>query len=131
MSKQEVIAELETVLDPDHAQWVWEHRKTTIKKPLTVRAAQLLCRQFSKWHDPNEAADMMIERCWQGFKADWMPTNNQAQGRSQPRRGGFMDAIIKTGFGMEQRHETGDRADNSSNVERFPSQPRHGSRINH
>lgn len=77
--------ELAFVLDVEHAQAVVEFRKVTMKRPLTAFAAKLLARQLSIWPDPNEAAEIMIEKCWQGFKSEWVtrPRNN----RGQPLRG--------------------------------------------
>lgn len=78
-------SELMKVLDQDHAKAVIDHRKV-LKKPLTVRAAQLLASQFSKCPDPNAAADAMIENCWQGFKPEWLINRQQAQRRDNPAR---------------------------------------------
>ncbi len=61
---------LETVLSVEMANAVVEHRKK-LRKPLTEMAAQLLAKQFEATGRPNEAAQMMIERGWQGFKSDW------------------------------------------------------------
>lgn len=84
--KSSVQSELMQVLDEDHAKAVIEHRKA-LKRPLTVRAAQLLAKQFAKCPDPNEAADAMIENCWQGFKPEWLLNKQQAQQRvGQPQR---------------------------------------------
>jgi hypothetical protein len=70
MTKQ-ILETLMTVLSEDDAKALIDHRKTTIKKPLTVRAAQNLVRQLAQVDDPSVAVDMIIDRCWQGFKADW------------------------------------------------------------
>jgi hypothetical protein len=69
---QAILNELMRALDEDHAHAVIEHRRVTIKKPLTVHAAKLLAKRLSEWGDANEAADLMIERCWQGFDASWV-----------------------------------------------------------
>ena len=63
--------ELLAVLDEEHADAVIEFRKVTKKAPLTAHAAKLLARRLSEYGDANEAADIMIERCWQGFRAEW------------------------------------------------------------
>ena len=78
--KSPVQSELMKVLDENHAKAVIDHRKA-LKKPLTVRAAQLLAKQFAKCSSPNEAADAMIENCWQGFKPEWLLNKQQAQQR--------------------------------------------------
>lgn len=76
-----VIDALMTCLDEDHAIAIEEHRRKTVKKPLTAYAAKLLAKRFSEWRDPNEAADIMIERCWQGFKAEWVRDRTPNSGR--------------------------------------------------
>lgn len=68
----EVIDELCAVLDMEHAEAVMEHRRVTIKKPLTKMAAKLLAKRFAEWPDPNEAAEIMIEKAWQGFERAWV-----------------------------------------------------------
>ncbi len=81
--KASIQSELMKVLDQDHAKAVIDHRKV-LKKPLTVRAAQLLAGQFSKCPDPNAAADAMIAHGWQGFDPQWLQNRQQAQQRVSP-----------------------------------------------
>jgi hypothetical protein len=69
---------LECVLDAKHASDLLDHRKR-IKKPMTLRAAELLAEQLAQWHDPNEAADAMILNGWQGFKPEYL-LNQRARG---------------------------------------------------
>lgn len=69
--------ELSFVLDVEHAQAVIEFRRVTMKKPLTAFGAKLLARQLSAWPDPNEAAEIMITKCWQGFKPEWVKEPRQ------------------------------------------------------
>lgn len=77
--------ELEIVLDADRARAVIESRQK-MRKPLTVRGAELLAAQLAKWHDPNEAADAMVLNGWQGFKPEYL--ENRARGSPQkPMRG--------------------------------------------
>lgn len=63
--------ELEVVLDADHADAIIQHRQAKRAK-LTPYAAKLLAAQFAKCENPNAAAEEMLLRGWQGFKADWV-----------------------------------------------------------
>lgn len=59
------------ILDAERAAAVLDHRRA-LRKPLTVRAAELLAGQFALARDgPNEAADRMIARGWQGYNPQW------------------------------------------------------------
>lgn len=82
MTREEILAALMTVLDEEHARAVVDHRKSK-KCALTVFAARLLAKQFSLCPDPNAAAEEMILRGWQGFKAEWLarPVTRQRAGR--------------------------------------------------
>lgn len=64
-------AELEKVLDSEHAAAVVEHRQR-IKKPLTAYAARKLANSLSKAPDANAAADIMVEKGWQSFEVAWL-----------------------------------------------------------
>ena len=69
------------ILDADHAGAVIDHRRA-LRKPLTVRAAELLAQQLALARDgPNEAADRMIARGWQGYKPEW-DTDHDNRNRS-------------------------------------------------
>ena len=59
------------ILDDLHVAAVMEHRRA-IRRPLTAHAAKLLAAQFARCFNPNEAADEMILRGWQGFKPEWV-----------------------------------------------------------
>lgn len=63
--------ELLAVVDAVHADALIEHRQR-IRKPLTAYAAKGLAKKLAEWHDPNEAADTVLARGWQGFEARWM-----------------------------------------------------------
>jgi len=76
-------SELETVLDADRAQAVIEHRQR-VGKPLTAYGARRLALSLTKWHDPNEAADEMVERGWQGFRPEWMTERIQHRSGAPP-----------------------------------------------
>lgn len=65
--------ELQAVLDLEHAEAIVDHRRAKRSK-LTAFAARLLAREFAKCPDPNFAAEQMILRGWQGFKAEWIPS---------------------------------------------------------
>lgn len=73
------------VLTDEWAGAVLDHRQK-IRKPLTAKAAELLAKAFNSTGDPNGAAQMMIERGWQGFKLEWWqndrnkPQNNRTAG---------------------------------------------------
>ena len=69
---KDILANLMSVLDEEHARAVIEYRRATVKKPLTAFAAKLLAKRFAEWGNPNEAAEIMIEKCWQGFQASWV-----------------------------------------------------------
>lgn len=79
--------ELETVLDPEHAAAVVEHRQRK-RNPMTPRAAKALAAKFAKTPDPNAAADTMMARGWTGFEPEWL-TNERtiANGRGKPISG--------------------------------------------
>lgn len=70
--KYEIMDELCLVLDAEHAEAIMEHRRVTIKKPLTKMAAKLLAKRLAEWGDANDAAEIMIERAWQGFDKSWI-----------------------------------------------------------
>lgn len=72
---------LECVLDAEHAASVIDHRQR-IRKPLTLKAAQLLAVEFAKCPDPNAGADAMVLNGWQGFDPKWMD-RQQARGSPQ------------------------------------------------
>lgn len=85
-----ILDELLTVLDEEHARAVIEHRKVTIKKPLTAHGAKLLARRLKEWGDANDAADIMIEKCWQGFDASWVRDRRRPTGTGH----GMIDALL-------------------------------------
>lgn len=64
-------SELERVLDPLRAKAVVEARQR-LKKPLTAHAASLLAKKFASVPDPNAAADLMVEKGWQGFEPEYL-----------------------------------------------------------
>jgi hypothetical protein len=66
---------LATVLGAKHADAVLDHRRR-LRKPLSPRAAELLAGKLARAQSesgltPDQAADLMIERGWQGFEPQW------------------------------------------------------------
>lgn len=103
---------LECVLDAKHAADVLDHRQR-IRKPLTLRAAELLAGQLAQWHDPNEAADAMILNGWQGFKPEYLH-NQRARGSpgQQPRaRYDPFKALAEELSDGQDRSQGSDRSD--------------------
>lgn len=101
MTPKEVLL---TVLSDTDANDVIEHRRVTIKKPLTTRSAQILVKEFQRWGDPAGAVEIMIAKCWQGFNADWAA---QVTGRRLPRPTGPVMMSEVTGdllAQLERRH---------------------------
>jgi len=74
-----LVTELETVLDPEHAAAVVEHRQK-IRHPMTVRAAKALAGKFAQCPNPNAAADTMLARGWRGIEPEWL----SADGKTKP-----------------------------------------------
>lgn len=87
--KHAVLDALMAVLDEEHALAVYEHRRVTIKKPLTAYGAKRLAAKLALWGDANEAADIMIDRLWQGFEVDWA-----ARFARRSTGNGLVDALI-------------------------------------
>jgi hypothetical protein len=81
------------------ADAVLAHRRAK-RCPLTVRAAQLLAKGFTATGDPAAAADMMIERGWQGFKPEWFDNERASNGR---RTGSGKGSIVEAGRRLTER----------------------------
>ncbi len=75
------VAALSPILGDELASAVIEHRQR-IRKPLTFRAAEMLAKQFGKYHDPPAGAEAMLARGWQGFKAEWMEERNHRRSKA-------------------------------------------------
>ena len=108
-------SELMLSLDEERADAVIDHRKK-LRKPLTVRAATLLSKQFAQTPDPNAAADCMIENGWQGFKPEWMENRNGSafpRGQPPPRPKTAADVLHLAA--VEMRNRENDRAQFSDN----------------
>ena len=67
---EKVFEVLSDCLSEANARAVIEHRRAKGAK-LTVRAAELLVKEFFKAHSPDDAAETMIAQGWQGFNVDW------------------------------------------------------------
>ena len=85
---------LARVLSSAAVDAVIDHR-ATLKHPLTVRAAEILAGHFEKAPEicglsPDQAADVMIDRGWRGFEAEWVlsdrrrDSNGSQRARSPP-----------------------------------------------
>jgi hypothetical protein len=110
-----VLANLMTVLSEEHALAVIEHRRITIRKPLTAFAAKLLARRFAEWGNPNEAAEIMIERAWQGFDPGWVrlatrhkPTTLASMWRDEARNQGIINDTSPEDRRVAPRNASGD-----------------------
>lgn len=78
---QEILSE---VVSEKTAADVVAHRKA-LRKPLTPRAAELLAKTLAASGDAEHAAATMIERGWQGYRADWDGAKPNARaGPSRP-----------------------------------------------
>ncbi|TIO15609.1 MAG: hypothetical protein E5X86_19765 [Mesorhizobium sp.] len=87
----EILANLMTALDEEHAQAIVEHRRVTMKKPLTAFGAKLLAKHLAAWGDANAAAEIMIEKCWAGFDASWVRDRR----RPAMTGNGMIDALMR------------------------------------
>lgn len=83
MSK-EIMDILAPVLGEELAAAIIDHRKRTVKKPLTAYAAKLQAQEYVKSGDPVAAAEMQILRGWQAIKADWYLNEIEKQKRNAP-----------------------------------------------
>ena len=112
-----VIDALMAVLDEEHAMAVYEFRRVTKRAPLTEYGARRLAKKLAAWGDANEAADIMIDRCWQGFEVEWA-LKHARPSRPSGVMGAAMD-IIGADYGSES-HSGDQRA-----FERLPPGSRH------
>jgi len=103
------IAALAVVVGQERAVAVVDHR-AKLKKPLTPYAAGRLAASLGQAPDPRAAADEMIERGWQGWKAEW---GGRSQGPPRQVRG---DAILR---GLEEIEDLANQRF-GSNVQPFP-----------
>lgn len=113
-----VLDALMTVLDEEHANAVYEFRRVTKKAPLTEFAAKRLAKKLAAWGDANEAAGIMIDRCWQGFEVDWALKFTRPQ--TQPR--GIMGAATQL---IGDHYGSAGHTGSELAIERFPAGSRH------
>lgn len=97
---------LEAVLSPEVAIGVIEHRRKK-RSPLTELAADGLAKAFAATGHPDDAARMMIERGWQGFKIEWWENDRAAapNARGSPARetmGSVMMDILGAANGQRE-----------------------------
>ncbi|AHG44423.1 hypothetical protein RLEG12_14835 [Rhizobium leguminosarum bv. trifolii CB782] len=88
MSK-DIMDILSPVLGEELAAAVIEHRKRTLKRPLTAYAAKIQAREYLLTGDPAGAAEMQIFRGWQAIKCDWYLKEKAREAQSinsSPRR---------------------------------------------
>ncbi|GAA0616640.1 hypothetical protein [Paenochrobactrum glaciei] len=79
---------LEAVLSQASAKALVEHRQK-LKKPMTDRAAELLAKHLAAAPQtcglsPEQAADLMIYKGWQGFEPEWAKNALKAGYAPQP-----------------------------------------------
>jgi hypothetical protein len=90
-SPKEILSE---IVSEKTAADVIAHRKA-LRKPLTPRAAELLAKSLSASGDAEHAAATMIERGWQGYRADW--DSSKPNARAGPNgRGGFATLLAES-----------------------------------
>lgn len=110
--------ELETVLSPERAAAVVEHRQR-IGKPMTAHGAALLARQFARCPDPDTGADAMIANGWQGFQPEWMERLNARAGPAPPPRAPSQADV----FAMIARKARDDRQERDDSAGSRPALP--------
>lgn len=135
-ARHAILDALMAVLDEERAMAVIEHRRVTIRKPLTVYAAKLLAKKLAGWGDANEAADIMIERAWQGFEPSWVKGRPQRAARrnfvdaaldriNNGSESVFVDRRALERISAEQQRPGPDIADIRGSVEGYPGSSRH------
>ena len=80
---KEIMDILSPLLGEELASAIIDHRKRTVKKPLTAYAAQLQAKEYIKTGDPIAAAEMQILRGWQAIKSEWYFNELEKQNRQQ------------------------------------------------
>lgn len=111
---------LKEVLDDLHADAVIEHRKK-IRKPLTVRAAELLGEQFARAPfpmTPDEAADLMILSGWQGFRPEYVKDGKRSSKDQRGSSSRVMDLVREVNGFSEDGDDAGRESDPDYGAER-------------
>ncbi len=93
---------LSPLLGNELAAAVVEHRQR-LRKPMTVKAAELMLREFEKCTEPIAGAEMMISRGWQGFRADWFRNDTTRQRTNGDDRTTRTDNLMRLADGIDQR----------------------------
>lgn len=96
------LAVLSECLSEQSARDLIEHRKK-LRKPLTVRAARSLAKDFIAYGDPEAAVDMVIKNGWQGFHPSWV--SNQTRAGPSPNGRGGMASLLAKSMGLKNGRE--------------------------
>ncbi len=104
---------LSPLLGNELAAEVVEHRQR-LRKPMTVKAAELLLREFEKCTEPIAGAEMMIARGWQGFNAQWME-NDVAKQRTNGRD--ELTNLMRIADDTDRRSEAGQEVDDGAGLQ--------------
>lgn len=99
-------------LQADTADALLAHRRAK-KCPLTAYAAKLLVKGFNSTADPEDAAQTMIARGWQGFRLDWYDDD---KGKRAGRQG--KGSIVEAGRKLTERLLAAERERELQAVER-------------
>ena len=95
---------LSLLLGSELAAAVVEHRQR-LRKPMTVKAAELMLREFEKCTEPIAGAEMMIARGWQGFKAQWTENDATKQRTNGDGRLAHSETLLRVADGVDERTE--------------------------
>jgi hypothetical protein len=99
---------LETVLDPERAEAVLDHRQR-LRKPLTEHAAKMLAAEFAKFPDPNAAADRMVAKGWLSIEASWAESGEISEQDRRPLNRGRHRWRMWRGFTVKGQQMDGNR----------------------
>lgn len=87
-------------IKPDHAQGILDQRRGK-KAPVTEFWLKGFVTQLeiikSKNGDPNAAIEMIVEKNWTGFKADWFLNSDNGQSFHKPKSSGIREQLRREG----------------------------------